>query len=117
MKESKKDMILHDTATFDMAEVEMRETNAMSIIHHLIKHDYTVTELNRFHDSLSDQWTIRAKKPIIIFPESPKIKVDDLIKIFSNAVEEFRKNGKVNIEIDQGCGALDISVTTSKPKE
>jgi len=38
-----------------------------------------------------------------------------LIKLFDKAITTFRETGKVNIEIDQGLGALDISVRSMQP--
>jgi len=103
---------LIETATIDIEETEMSEDHAIGIMEHLIKHNYAVTQFT--HDAMS-YWTIRAKRPYVVYPESPRVKMDDLIKLFDKAITTFRETGKVNIEIDQGLGALDISVRSMQP--
>ena len=115
-----------DTITIDI-DSEMEESHAISTLNHLIKHDYTVTEYN-FKNGLKDSLSypdyaiqpkciIRAKKIVVIHPEPPKLKVDELIRLFNNAVDTLRKEGKISIEIDQGVGAIDIRAWAEKYKE
>lgn len=98
-----------ETAKFNIVHTKMTEEHAMKIFYHLIKHNYSIIELNRFHD---DGWTIRAERTFTVYPESSRIKIDDLMQIFDKTLNTLIRHGKVNIEIDQALDAIDISIST-----
>lgn len=111
MKKNKNETVL-DTARININRTQMRDDNAIRIVEHLIKHNYTVNEFLRLNDSLMDypEYTIKAERSYIVFPESPRVKMNDLLEIFEKALDKLTKTGKVQIEIDQAVGAIDISI-------
>lgn len=113
----KKNEPIIEMATLDIKNTEMTEESATRILEHLIKHNYTVTEYSNIYDSLTHPkglYTIKAKRHFTVFPESPRVKMNDLIELFNNAVKALHETGKINIEIDQGVGAIDITAWNPK---
>jgi len=119
MKNKNNNETLLDTATFNITNTEMSESHAVDIMKHLIKNKYKITRFSNVKDSLMDnpQWTIRAEREMVVFPESSQFKVDDLIEIFNNAYKILIEKGGVNIFIDQSVGGIDIDISPKNLKK
>lgn len=101
-----------DTANFNMKNIYITSNQAVSILQHLIKHNYSISNFSE-NNGLGC-YSIEAKRTFTVYPESPTLKIDDLIDMFNNAIDALIKTGTVNIEIDQDLGAIDIHINTPK---
>lgn len=99
-----------EKATINIKETQMSDDRAHMILQHMIKYQYEIKEFTRFKDSLMDypEYTIYGSRPFVIYPQSP------LIDIFNKALDVLIESGKVQIEIDQCLGAIDISISREK---